>query len=362
MMWVLIIVISVLLGTAVVLFIGAAVSRNFVNTPSFKGPDGKVLPKSIAEFRRVILGGYSQAVLIRGRNIDNPVLLYLHMGPGLSEMGVSRNMNALLEDHYTMVHWDQRGAGKSYSLFLDTKTMTVDQFIEDTHELTLYLKKKLNKEKIILMGHSWGSGLGPMVAARYPEDYSAYIGMGQIVNPLESDRLSYGIVVEKAKKSKNEKAVKELEKINNYWLLRDAGYLSEMMTNKKWIGYFGGQIYGQKNFSFVFKNMMCDEFTLFDWAPLALGSRFSGNAVWKVMFTTDLMKQVPEFKMPFILLMGRHDYNSVPELTEKYFIAVKAPVKKIFWFEQSAHFPNYEEPDAFHKVMIESVLPMIMGN
>lgn len=350
---------AVLAGAAIIFIAGAIVTRYFVYTPPFRSADGKPLPTSIAEFRRVVLGGYSQALLIRGKNTGNPVLLYLHMGPGLSEMGISRNMNARLEDHFIVVHWDQRGTGKSYSPFLDPASLNVDQFIEDTHELTLYLKKRFNKDKIILMGHSWGSGLGPLVASKYPMDYSGYIGMAQIVNPLESDRLSHAAVLGMARASQNGDAINALEKIDGYWLLRDKRYLSAMMVNKKWVGHFGGQMAGYKNFFFVFRHMMCHEFTIFDWVPLFLGSRLSANAIWKVMFTTDLMQQAPEFSMPFILLMGRHDINTVPELAENYFNAVRAPVKKWFWFEKSAHFPNYEEPDRFHETMIESILPLL---
>ncbi|MBN1979950.1 MAG: alpha/beta hydrolase [Chitinivibrionales bacterium] len=351
--------ILVIVVAVLVIFIAGVITQHVVYTPAFRGADGKVIPGSIAEFRRVKLGGVSQAILIRGKSIDNPVLLYLHCGPGISEMGVSRNMNAALEEYYTVVHWDQRGAGKSYSILLDPQKVTVEHFVQDVHELTQYLKKRLGKEKIVLMGHSWGAGLGAVVAVRFPHDYTAYLGMAQVVKPLDSDQIGYAFAYEQAKKTGNEKAVKELEKVDGYWLLRDAGYLPKMMVNKKWVGYFGGQMYGKKDFSFVFKNMMCHEFTLFDWPALFLGASFSGKAIWKAMFTTDLMQQASEFQMPFFLLMGRHDYNTGPSSTENYFNAVKAPMKKLFWFEKSAHFPNFEERELYHKVMIESVLPIV---
>ena len=118
------------------------------------------------------------------------MLIFLHAGPGMTETGIFRNMNAILED-YTIVYLDQRGGGKSYSPFMDYKTMNTEQLTQDIHELTLYLKERFGKEKIVLMGHSFEAGFGALAAARYPEDYSAFIGIGQPVNPIENDSLSY---------------------------------------------------------------------------------------------------------------------------------------------------------------------------
>ena len=211
---------SVLVGVGIVVVAGAVMTTRFVNTPPFTGDDGNILPGSIAEFTRVTLGGNSQAVLIRGKNMHNPVMLYLHMGPGLSETGMMRNHHAWLEEYFTMVYLDQRGGGKSYSMFNNPKDFTTDQLVEDVHELTLYLKKTFNTEKIAVMGHSFGAPFGLLAAHKYPEDYSIYIGIGQPVDPVECDRLSFAHLIEVATKEGNAKAVKELEKINGYCGIR----------------------------------------------------------------------------------------------------------------------------------------------
>jgi pimeloyl-ACP methyl ester carboxylesterase len=354
--WIVAILAFVLAGVGIVVFIGALITRNFSSTPQYIGADGDVLPGSIAEFKRVNIGGCSQALLIRGKSMDNPVLLYLHGGPGLPEMGVSRNLNAILEDYYTVVHWDQRGTGKSYSFFLDSKTMTVERLVQDTHEVTQYLKQRLGKDKIVLMGHSWGAGLGAVVAARYPQDYAAFIGMGQPVKPLESDRLSYAFTLKQAKKMGHAQALKDHERIDGYWSFKDKRYVSGMMVQKKWVQFFGGMMYGRQGMSLVFKNMMCREFSLFDWPAAVLGCRFSLNTLAAKAYTIDLMQKVPELQIPYILLEGRHDYNSVSSLAEEYFNALKAPEKQIHWFEKSAHWPNLEQPDLFHRIMIASSL------
>lgn len=351
----------VLFGLIFIVTVGAILSREIVYTPKFKGADGKKIAESIAEFTRIKLGGYSQAVLIRGKNINNPVLLYLHAGPGLSETGMMRNMNAKLENYYTMVYLDQRGGAKSYSPFLDYSTFNKEQLVQDIHELTVYLKKRFNKDKIIIAGHSFGAGFGAYAATKYPQDYSALIVIGMPVSPCEIDRLSYKWNLEQAKQTGNKKALNELNAVNNYWLKKEQKpYFNGMMVNKKWVGHYGGQIYGKKGFlSFVLKNSLCKEFTILDYTPYMLGLMSTGPASWEIMITTDFRKQAVEYKCPVILLTGRNDFNVVPELVEDYFKMLNAPFKKHFWFEKSAHFPHFEERELFQKIMTGEVLNII---
>jgi pimeloyl-ACP methyl ester carboxylesterase len=360
---VLLIAVLILLGCLLVNILGVLISRNFVYTPPFKGTDGKVVQGSIAEFRHIKLGGYSQAILIRGKSLDNPIMLFLHAGPGLSETGLARNFNAALEDSYTMVYLDQRGAGKSYTPFMDYSTFTTEQLLQDIHELTQYLKERFGKEKIAIMGHSFGAGFAAYAAERYPEDYSAFIGIGQPINLVESDSMAFEFALENAMKNGNDKAVKELEKVKGYWLKNDKeSYFTGMMIMKKWVGYYGGQIYGQKGFvSFVLKNTLCNEFTIFDYPAYLLGMNASGPASWDIIRTLNLWKQAPAYKIPVILMEGRHDYNTVPDYVESYYKAIKAPVKKLYWFENSAHMLNYEEKELFQKRLMEDVLPIILG-
>jgi pimeloyl-ACP methyl ester carboxylesterase len=360
-MGIIIAVFSTIIGLFLILIIGGTITKHFVYTPSFKDNEGKVLQGSIAEYRLIKLGGYPQAVLIRGRNVNNPVLLFLPSGPGISETGMFRNMHSHLEDYYTMVYLDPRGAAKSASLCFDYSTLNTQQLIQDIHELTLYLKKRFNKEKIVIMGHSFGAGFGTLSAAFYPHDYSAFIGIGEPVCPTEIDRLSYSWTIEQAKKTNNQKALKELESVNGYWTKRDQkGYFNGMMVNKKYVGYYGGQLYGKQGFlSFILKNMMCHEYNIFDYGPYLLGMQFTGPATWNIMITTDLRQQAKEFQCQFILFTGRHDYNAVPSLVFEYYNYVKAPLKKMYWFEKSAHFPHFEEKELFQKIMIEEILPII---
>jgi pimeloyl-ACP methyl ester carboxylesterase len=358
------ITIFIIAALLLLLIIGGIIGHYFVYTPKFKDAKGNVISGSIAEFRRIKLGGYSHGVLIRGKSLENPMLLFLHCGPGVSETGIMRNFNSVLENYYTIVYMDQRGGGKSYSPFMDYKTFNSDQLVNDIHELTLYLKKEFKKEKILMLGHSFGAGFGAMAAALYPEDYSAFIGIGQPVKIRDIDSTSYSWVVDQAKTNNNNKALDELKIADLYWTKTDQkGYFNGMMINKKWVGYYGGQLYGKHSFvPFIFKNLLSKEYTVFDYLPYMLGMSKSGPASWEIMIKTDLKKQAPAFKCPFILFTGSHDYNAVPALIKMYFNSVDAPLKKMYWFEKSAHFPHFEEKELFQKIMVREILPLVTKN
>ena len=150
------------------------------NTPPFRGPKGEPVRGSIAEIKYLRLGGHDQWVMIRGESVANPPLILLHGGPGFTEMRLFRHFNAPLEKTFTVVNWDQRGAGKSFDRKLRSSSMTVEQLIADLNELVDLVCKRVGTDKVAIFGHSWGSALGVLYAARFPEKVAAYVGCGQI--------------------------------------------------------------------------------------------------------------------------------------------------------------------------------------
>ena len=137
---------------------------------------------SIYELRHITINGCEMTLLIRSENINNPVLLYLHGGPGDSLIPFAEYATDNLIKSCTVVYWDQRGTGLSYSNKIDKRTMNVEQFVKDTEAVTQYLKTVFSKKKIFLLGHSWGSILGLLTIKSQPENYYAYIGVGQVIN------------------------------------------------------------------------------------------------------------------------------------------------------------------------------------
>lgn len=298
----------------------------------------------------VTLGDLNQWILVRGENAENPVLLFLHGGPGLPLMPF-HTINSELEKHYLVVHWDQRGSGKSYSNQIPRESMTIDQLVSDTHELIQYLRQRFNKQKIYLAGFSCGSVLGMKIAQKYPELLEAYIGIGQIVRMEESEAISYQFAVDHAAKSQNAIAQKELA------LIGPPPYTSHrsMLEERMWLNSFGGFFYhGHATLKFYKTGFMSPDYSLTDIRQLFKGMDFTSEMLWTAFYQTDLFQEIPKLEVPVFFVEGRHDYVVPSSVTARYFEQLQAPRgKTLIWFEESAHWPFLEEPEQFHDVMVD---------
>jgi pimeloyl-ACP methyl ester carboxylesterase len=170
-------------------------------------------PPGVESLEKVALGGVGQWLLIRGVDRSNPVLLHLHGGPGSADISIARFFDAGLIEHFTVVHWDQRGAGKSFDPDIPPESMRREQFVLDTRDLASMLRERFGVAKIYLVGHSWGSEIGALAASRYPELFHAYVGVGQVVEKVEQERISYRFALDKAREAGNPRAIRELEEI-----------------------------------------------------------------------------------------------------------------------------------------------------
>ena len=332
----------------------------YSKTPKIKDKTGKVIPESITSLEKISLGALKQRILIRGENTKNPILLFLHGGPGSTEMPMSHKFDRDLEKRFICVHWDQRGAGKSFSMKTHKSSMNVQQFISDGIELVNKLKQRFNQEKIFLVGHSWGSVLGMNLIHNYPEHFHAYIGIGQVVNMIESEKISYEYVLKRAKQQNNKKAVKQLEKIKdkNVWNLRYS------QIQRKWLTKFGGWYYKATNSWVILKYLFISpEYSIIDAIKFFIGVIFSLSNMWRrIIETVNFVDKIQEIKIPVYFIVGKHDYNTPFELVEKFYNNLKAPKKELIWFEESAHSPNYEEPEKYKDLLINKILPEILIN
>jgi len=316
----------------------------------------------IAEIRSITIGSIKQTILIRGENLGNPILLYLHGGPGSTEMIPFRLAHKNLEKYFTVVSWEQRGTGRSFSDDISPDSMTIDQFVSDTHELTGYLIKEFGKSKIVLAGHSWGTILGLLTVSKYPNDYYAYVGSGQEVNPAEGEKIGYEYILAKA--NNNKKALDELQKINmgeSYLTMDNTGdWYNKIKIERKWLVAFGGEIYNKKDYSLLFssKTMFAPEYSFIDFIKFGRGSVFSLKTMWPQIMKINLREQVKKVEIPVFFLQGRNDYNAPTSILNEYYSLLEAPEKEIFYFENSAHHPMYEEPDKYEKILIENILPL----
>src|SRR5208282_5129139 len=196
-----------------------------------------VAPHGIERLEKVKIGGIDQWVSIRGTDTRNPVLLYVHGGPGYISMPMSWWWHGW-EDYFTVVEWDQRGAGKTYLLNDPAKvrpTMTPERMVADTEEMTDWLRKTLGKKKIFLLGHSWGSYLGLETARRHPDWLYAYIGVGQITNGPESERRGWAFAMDAARRAGNTQAISELGAIAPYAAPGHRVPLKDIYTQRRWL-------------------------------------------------------------------------------------------------------------------------------
>lgn len=326
-------------------------------TPPFRGPEGEILPGSIAEIRFLRLGGLEQWVMIRGESLANPPpLILLHGGPGFGETRLFRHFNAPLEKSFTVVCWDQRGTGKSFDRHIPRSSMTVEQFIADLDELVEAVCKRVEKNKVAIFGHSWGSALGVLYAARFPEKVAAYVGSGQVGDWAAGESASYAFGITEAQRLNNRKALKELRAIGP-----PPHTVSRLWTERTWLQRFEGQMKAGVLWNMGRIVLGRPESSIFDLPNIWRGFRFSLDAMWAEVSALDLTKLVPALEMPVFFFLGRRDHWVPPETSVAYFDALSAPSKKLVWFEKSGHEPFVDEAARFNAAMAELVRPVAMG-
>ena len=279
-----------------VLVVVVGVAALFLIPGSTPRMDTRWYPNSLAVLEQVPVNDTQQWILIRSESATNPVVLFVHGGPGTSWLTLMRKNTQPLEKYFTVVNWDQRRAGKSFAAGRVDAEMTMGAFVDDLIALSSDLARRFHKNKILLVGHSWGSVIGVIAASRRPDLFSAYIGIGQMSRMAESELISYKWTLEQAERAN--------------------------------INFFRGVLQ-------------------------------SVRALYPELSRIDLFVQVPEVKIPVYFCLGRHDYEVPSVLSAKYFEVLKAPRKQLVWFERSAHLPNSEEKDKFNDFMIKTVLPTL---
>ena len=328
--------------------------RHLGKTQPFRAPNGDVVSGSIAEIAYRRLGGLDQWVMIRGESVANPPLILLHGGPGLSETGFFRYFNAPLEKIFTVVYWDQRGAGKSFNRRIPLSSMTVEQFIADLDELVDAVCKRLGMTKVAIFGHSWGSALGTLYAARFPEKVAAYVGSGQIGDWAAAESASYAFALAEAQRLGSRRAVRKLRAIGPPPYTADA-----VFSERLWVSRFEGRMSPQALWKVGRAILGGQESSILELPSAVRGFRFSLYAMWAEVSRLNLTELVPALQMPVFFFLGRRDHWVPAETSVAYFDAISVPSKKLVWFEQSSHEPFVDEPAKFNAAMAELVRPIL---
>ncbi len=317
----------------------------------------QLLPGSISEKNHVDINGVKQGMFIKSRDVSHPVLLFLHGGPGMPEYFLTQNYPTGLEDDFTVVWWERRGAGLSYSPGIPRETMTAEQSILDTVAVTNYLRQRFGKEKIYLLAHSGGSFVGMQAAARAPELYHAYIGMSQMAYQIKSEKLAYDYMLRQFKADGNTRMVRKLEKAPvtlavplppSYEAVRDEAMHSlGIGTTRNMKSVVTGVFLPSWRFR---------EYTIPEKINLWRGKLFSHCILWNEMIATDLTQKVAALDLPVYFFHGKYDYTCSYDLAKAYFEQLQVPLKGFYTFEQSAHSPVFEEPDKVWRILREDAL------
>jgi pimeloyl-ACP methyl ester carboxylesterase len=345
---------SVLLAS-VVFLVGIVLLWSPGRPKPFLDDHGKPLAGSISEKIRVNINGVEQGMFIKSRDAKNPVLLYLH--GGMPDYFLTQDYPTGLDEYFTVVWWEQRGSGLSYSANIPPETVTPEQLVSDTLEVTNYLRKRFGQEKVYLMGHSGGTFIGIQAAARAPELYFAYVGVAQMSNQLESEKLAYDYMLQRFKDDGNTRMVRRLEEApvgdavplpDSYRKVRDVAMHS--------LGI--GTTHDMKSIvtGLLLRSLLSREYTLSEKVGMWRGKIFSGSRLWNIQLSTDLTTKVTRLEVPVYFLHGAYDYTVSYPLAKSYFERLDAPVKGFYTFKQSAHSPLFEEPDKMGEIMRKDVL------
>ncbi|MHA1995952.1 MAG: alpha/beta fold hydrolase, partial [Candidatus Hodarchaeales archaeon] len=314
----------------------------------------------ISSLEEITLGDLKQWIFIRGTDQNNPVLLFLHGGPGTTLLGMSssRKNDKELIKHFTVVHWDQRGAGKSFNRDIPVESLNLDRFVEDCNELIEYLKKKFSTQKVFIVAHSGGTMIGLKTAHKYPEKIHAYVGVAQQLNIYEQERVSYDFIIEKAIKTGDVSRQKAIKAIG----LPPYDSHKKIDEKAKFIDYYRGFVYNQpiKVMGTLVMNFLTSpEYSLSEGIRTLRnkGFSFTQNAMWEEIKNVKLNNKIQSIKVPIYFFEGKYDMTVPTVLVEEFFDYLKAEnSKELIIFENSAHFPMIEEKKKYEEFLITVVL------
>lgn len=310
----------------------------------------------IALQEAVQLGGSRQWLLIRGSDRSKPLLLFLHGGPGSPYMGFAQQFQAALEQHFVVVQWDQRGAGKSYP-GTPAESMTVQQFQSDTHELVLHLRRRFQRERLFLLGHSWGAYLGIHEAWRHPENLHAFVGTGQMIDLLEQERQSHRWAQTQARARHDDSAERELAGLGEPPY---ADTVRGMSTKYGKLWAYGGMMEGETGPGRFVRGMLgSPDYSLRDLYHFVRGSRFSlqqlarneGAGFWSLQAPGPQ----PRFRTPIYFIAGEQDRVTPTSLVRAYAQSLEAPDKQVFLIPGAGHFAFYTHPERFSEAVLEAL-------
>ena len=306
-----------------------------------------IVAGGISEVREVTIGGISQYIALEGRNVDNPICLFLHGGPGLSTpFGITaRTQYPDLTSHCTVVYWDQRGAGKTYNENMGTGLLTLNQLQNDAVELVTYLLSEFDQQKLYLFGYSWGSVLGIQLTQIIPNQIEAYFGIGQVVHPADSDVKLYKWLLDEYQSIGAKDVVATLKQIGippYYKEVNQKIFSQAISQSEAYIKRIDGSP-GLNILKWIYQVIISPDLTLgevYDTLFKASYTTLQKSVLWKEVSSVNFVKDIESIKIPVYFISGIDDYICSKDLLLEWSSNLKAPKKEVFILESSAHYPS----------------------
>jgi proline iminopeptidase len=316
-------------------------------------------PDGIDSLERVSVGGIDQWIEVRGESAKNPILLFIHGGPGAAFMPIARIFQDSWEKYFTVVQWDQRGAGKTYtsnSKDVQRRTMNIERMHADTLEMVNYLRKRFARDKIFVLGHSWGSVLGLHLAHNHPELLYAYIGVGQATDALQNEAVLYKDTLDQARRTQNKEAIDQLTSIAPYPSSNVTFH--QIRVVREWSSTLIGPPQSGESSMDPQAIFLAPEYSLLNDLDWFRGQLFSVDVLLPELSKMNLADLGYDYPLPVFFLEGRRDPYTPSTIAKEFFDKINSPEKQFEWFENSGHFPFVEEPRKFTDVLVQKVLPL----
>lgn len=296
-------------------------------------------------------------LILLSEDASDPVLLICGGGPGIPQYLLEYLYPSVLPQEFTVCYWDYRGICTSYDSVLPAEEMDTERFITDTLVVTDYLRERFDTEKIYIMGHSFGTYVALNTVARYPEKYSCYIAMSQIVDQRRSEIEAYDYMRQRYMELKDEKMVRRFDEYDIKNSDEDLiSYCSSGLRDEAMHELGVGTARDMHNVitGIFFPSLRCTTYTQRERIDLWRGKvRANEYIVHSEIQSFNAMEQIPSIQIPIVFIVGRYDMTCCADIQEEYYDMLSAPYKKIFVFDESSHSPLYEEPDTARQVLQE---------
>jgi pimeloyl-ACP methyl ester carboxylesterase len=313
-------------------------------------------PNGVAEGMFVRIGGIDQWISIRGENVDNPILLVLAGGPGMSYVSFAPVFRSW-EQYFTVVQWDRRGVGKTYGRNGKAKSgpLTFPRMAQDGIEVSEFLRRRLHKDKIVLLGHSMGSWLGVSMATMRPDLFSAYVGTDQMVDMARNEAVSYSLAVKRARESGDEASVRAVNKIGPPPYKNTRAWWAK----QQWIMANDPAAPDVEQKIFLPLSLFSPDYSLKDIVNNTQGYLSSARSMFPEIMAYDVRQFGTRFEMPVFLFQGESDFLTPTVLAQEYFRTIEAPRKEMVLLKGGGHLTMITMPDSFLKELVDRVYPLV---